>query len=60
MNLLKYKGYEAVVINQVDDALYYGWILDIDELVNFSGETPQEAGKNFHSAVDEYIRIKNN
>ncbi len=60
MSLLKYKGYEAVIINQTDDALYYGWILDIDELVNFSGETLQEAEKNFHSAADEYIRIKNN
>ena len=59
MNLLKYKRYEAVVINQADDSLYYGWILDIDELVDFSGETFQAAEENFHFAADEYIQ-KNN
>ena len=34
--ILKYKGYEGYVHFSTEDNLYYGWILDIKDLVDYN------------------------
>ena len=46
--ILKYKGYN----------LYYGWILDIKDLVDYNSETEDDIENQFRLAVDDYIEFK--
>lgn len=56
--ILKYKGYDGYVHFSTEDNLYYGWILDIDALVDFIAESYDDIEKEFHLAVDDYIQFK--
>lgn len=56
--ILKYKGYEAYIVYHFWDDIYYGWILDINDLVDFIAESSDDIENQFHSAVDDYITFK--
>lgn len=56
--ILKYKGYEGYVHFSTEDNLYYGWILDIKDLVDYNSESYDDIEKEFHLAVDDYIQFK--
>ncbi len=54
-NVLKYKGYYAVVQYSVDDEVLYGKIEGINDLVSFESDSLSEVKKEFENAVDDYI-----
>lgn len=56
--ILKYKGYEGYVHFSTEDNLYYGWILDIKDLVDYNSETEDNIENQFRLAVDDYIEFK--
>lgn len=56
--ILKYKGYEGYVHFSIEDNLYYGWILDIKDLVDYNSETEEDIENQFRLAVDDYIEFK--
>lgn len=56
--ILKYKGYEGYVHFSTEDNLYYGWILDIKDLVDYNSETEDDIENQFRLAVDDYIEFK--
>ena len=56
-NILRYKGYSAKPEYSSDDKLFYGRILGIDDLVDFSAENAKELEHEFQSAVDDYIEF---
>lgn len=54
-NVLEYKGYFATVQYSREDALLYGKIEGINDLVTFDSESASGIEQSFHEAVDEYI-----
>jgi len=56
-NILRYKGYSAKPEYSVDDKIFYGKILGIDDLVDFSAENAKDLEHEFQSAVDDYIEF---
>ena len=37
--------------------LWIGYVLDVDDLLMFSGETLEDALQTFHSGIDEYSKV---
>ena len=56
-NILRYKGYSAKPEYSADDKLFYGKILGIDDLVDFSAENAKDLENEFQSAVDDYLEF---
>ena len=54
-NVLKYKGYYAVVQYSVEDEVLYGKIEGINDLVSFESDNISDVKSEFESAVDDYI-----
>jgi len=54
-NLLHYKGYSAKPEYSAADKMFYGKILGIDDLVDFSSESARDLEDAFRSAVDDYL-----
>lgn len=54
-NMLSYKGYHARPEYSAADELFYGVILGISDLVDFSAENAKDIKKEFEKAVDDYI-----
>ena len=56
-DILNYKEFIGTVHYSSDDEVFYGKILEIDDLVTFEGKTVEELKKSFNEAVDDYIEI---
>lgn len=56
--ILKYKGYEGYVHFSTEDNIYYWWIIDIKDLVDYNSETEDDIENQFRLAVDDYIQFK--
>jgi len=54
-NVLKYKGYSAMIEYSAEDQVLHGKIDGINDMVDFSSESATEIEKEFHTAVDEYL-----
>ena len=54
-NVLKYKGYYAVVQYSAEDEVLYGKIEGIDDLVSFESDSICVIKNEFENAVDDYI-----
>lgn len=54
-NLLHYKGYSAKPEYSVEDKVFYGRILGIDDLIDFCSENAKSIEEEFQKAVDDYI-----
>ena len=54
-SILRYKGYSAKPEYSADDKLFYGKILGIDDLVDFSAENAKDLEHEFQTAVDDYL-----
>ncbi len=52
---LFYKNYRTEVEYYPEDAIWYGRIEGISDLVNFQSDTKDEIEKEFHDAVDDYL-----
>lgn len=56
-NVLRYKGYSARPEFSVDDKVFYGKILGIDDLVDFYTADAGKLEEEFHAAVDDYLEF---
>ena len=54
-NLLHYKGYSAKPEYSVEDKIFHGKILGIDDLVGFCSENARSIETEFQKAVDDYL-----
>jgi len=54
-DLLHYKGYTARPEYSVEDRVFYGTILGIDDMVDFQSESAKDLEEQFHKAVDDYL-----
>lgn len=53
----EYKGFKTEIKYSLEDNCYYGKLEGIRDLVNFEGESREEALKNFQVAVDDYLEM---
>ena len=54
-NIIRYKGYSARPEYSAEDQIFYGKLLGIEDLVDFSAENAKELEQAFQSAVDDYL-----
>ncbi|MCD8138565.1 MAG: type II toxin-antitoxin system HicB family antitoxin [Planctomycetaceae bacterium] len=52
---MTYKGYTAAVEFNPEDGMFVGRVLRIQDLIDFEGETIDEAEKDFHNAIKSYL-----
>ena len=52
---LEYKSYYAAVRFSVEDEVFHGKIIGINDLISFEGTTVKELKSAFHEAVDDYL-----
>lgn len=52
---LEYKGYKTIPKLSILDAVYYGTIAGIKDLVTWQSDTVEGIAKEFHSCVDDYL-----
>ena len=54
-DILEYKGYYANIHFSVDDEVFYGKLIGINDLVTFEGDAVKELKQAFIEAVDDYL-----
>ena len=57
--ILRYKEYYADVHFSGEDKVFYGKIIDINDLVNFESASLKGLKKSFKEAVEDYLEICN-
>ena len=53
-NIMQYKHYSASLHFSAEDEVFYGQILDINDLVNFEGSSVTELKHAFEEAIEDY------
>lgn len=56
-NICCYKGFKTEIKYSRGDNCYYGKLEGIRDLVNFEGDSMEEAIKEFYVAVDDYLEM---
>lgn len=56
-NILEYKGYHTKVEFDSDELVLRGKIEGISDFVNFECENMKDVEKEFHEAVDDYLKF---
>ncbi len=54
---LEYKGFHGTVRFSSEDAVFFGKISGVNDLVTFEGTSVKELQKSFEEAVEDYISI---
>lgn len=54
--MLRYKGYSACIEFDVEDSVFFGRVIGTSSLLIFECSNPADAEKNFHDAIDEYLK----
>lgn len=57
MNMMKYRGYAALIEYDEEDRIFVGHLAGIKDIVGFHGSTVDELESAFHESVDNYISI---
>jgi predicted HicB family RNase H-like nuclease len=52
-----YKGYRTEIDFCTEDRVYFGKVLELNDLVAFDGRNPEEVEQSFYQAVDEYLEM---
>jgi predicted RNase H-like HicB family nuclease len=52
---LRYRGYTAILQQDLDSAIWHGRVADIRDIVSFEGKTAAHAEAEFRKAVDVYL-----
>ena len=55
MDVLKYKGYEALIKYSIEDEGLVGRLLHINDIITFFGKDHDEVISEFHSTVNSYL-----
>lgn len=59
MTTKEYKGFQGRYEYQSENDVYYGKIINIDDLVTFEATSVVEIQKTFEESVDEYLKLCN-
>ena len=54
---MNYKDYEAIVEFDDVDLILHGSVINIRDVISFEGSTVKEIEKDFHEAVDAYLKL---
>lgn len=52
---MKYKEYEAVIEYDEEDRLYFGRVINIEDVIVFDGLSVDELEQSFQQVIDEYL-----
>ena len=52
---MKYKGYEAVIEYDEVDRLFFGRVINTQDVISFDGTTVEELQQSFKAVIDEYL-----
>ena len=55
-NTLKYKGYIGSIEFSETDKVFFGKVLGIRSLISYEGINGEELIKDFHEAIDDYLK----
>lgn len=55
--MLTYKGYTGQLEVDEDAGIIFGRVIDIRDVVTFTGKTVEEATKAFYDSVDDYLEF---
>jgi len=55
-NFLSYKNYTGSVEFSEEDAVFHGKVIGIKSLISFEGDSVSAIIRDFHNAVDEYLK----
>lgn len=55
---VEYKGYIGSIEYSLEDAVFYGRLLNTDDLVTYEGEEIYSLYNHYLEAVDDYIKFK--
>lgn len=55
-NTMKYKGYSASIEYSEEDGVLVGRVLGINDIIDFHGQSVADIRKEFHVAIDEYLK----
>jgi predicted HicB family RNase H-like nuclease len=55
MTFMTYKGYTAEVERDPDVEVFAGRVLAIRDVIVFEGETVEDAEREFHFSIDDYL-----
>ncbi len=53
--MMKYKGYEAKIEYDDEDRLFFGRVININDVIVFDGLSVDELEQSFHKVIDEYL-----
>ncbi len=56
MNTMAYRGYTGSVEFSREDGILWGRVLGIRHMIDFEGESVAELEKDFHIAIDAYLK----
>lgn len=56
-NLLEYNSYHAKIEMSIEDGIFVGSVLGINDSLNFYGNTIQELKEAFEVCIDDYIKM---
>ena len=52
---MKYKKYEAVIEYDEVDRLFFGRVINTQDVISFDGTTVEELQQSFKAVIDEYL-----
>ncbi len=52
---MEYKGYEAKIEYDNEDRLFFGRVININDVIVFDGLSVDELEQAFHQVIDEYL-----
>lgn len=55
---VEYKGYVGSIEYSSEDGVYHGKLLDIEDFINYEGNTVEELYQRYQESVDDYIEFK--
>jgi predicted HicB family RNase H-like nuclease len=57
MAMIEYKGYRATVDFDGEARVFYGEVIDLNDVITFQGESVKELEQAFHDSVDDYLEF---
>lgn len=55
---VEYKGYKGTIEFSMEDSIYYGSLVDIEDSVSYHAKSPEKLYDAYCRAVDGYIKSK--
>ena len=53
--MMQYKGYEAVIEYDESDRLFFGRVINIEDIIVFDGLSVDELEQAFKTAIEQYL-----